>query len=298
MPEHPDTLAKYCDAQTALAILKSQALRWSTPALFADPFELNHRTTLSFDPHTLLDSVIRTACAMIFAREQPLGHSPLSMVIRRWRQEERFASPEEAEEALHELMARMVDQRQNAIDEMMSDWRQYTRALRICSFSTKADNLTAWQYYADSHRGAVLKFACGENTSLPRPKPVNYGPIRPEISNLKEQLNAVLHNERLRPQESFEDKFLTKPPSARGEKEWRCFTEADETDGLRNSDEQLWYIDRGFNKEELKSVYLGAFMSTQDKKTLLDLVTKLYPDTRVLQASAVAGKYEVEFTRV
>ncbi|WP_339616514.1 DUF2971 domain-containing protein [uncultured Gilvimarinus sp.] len=298
MPDHPDTLAKYCPTQTALAIVESQALRWSAPALFADPFELNHRTTLAFDPHSLLDSVIRAACGMIFARDEPRGNSPLSTVIRRWRDEERFASPEEAEEALHELMARMVDQRQSAIDEMMSEWRQYTRALRICSFSTKADNLTAWQYYADCHRGAVLKFACGENTSLAHPKAVNYNPIRPEISSLKDQLNAVLHNEQLRPQDTFEDKFLSKPPTAKGEKEWRCFTEAGDEDGLRDNNEQHWYIDRPFAQDELKSVYLGAFMPVSDKKALLDAVKKHNPDTKVFQALPVAGKYEVEFTRV
>ncbi|WP_049723665.1 DUF2971 domain-containing protein [Gilvimarinus polysaccharolyticus] len=298
MPEQHDTLAKYCPAPMALAIIETQTLRWSAPALFADPFELNHRTTLAFDPHSLLDSVIRAACGMIFARDVPRGTSPLSTVIRRWRDEERFGSPEEAEEALHELMARMVDQRQNAIDEMLSDWRQYTRALRICSFSTRADNLLAWQHYADCHRGAVLKFACGEHTSLPHPKPVSYNPIRPEISSLKDQLNAVLHNEPLHPQDNFESKFLSKPPTAKGEKEWRCFTEASEEDGLRDNDEQHWFIDKPFAQDELKAVYLGAFMPITDKKALLDAVKKHNPDTKVFQALAVAGKYEVEFVGV
>ncbi|WP_339899932.1 DUF2971 domain-containing protein [uncultured Gilvimarinus sp.] len=298
MPEHPDTLAKYCPAHSALSIVESQTIRWSAPAMFADPFELNHRTTLAFDPHSLLDSVIRAACGMIFARDEPRGNSPLSMVIRRWRDEERFASPDEAEEALHELMARMVDQRQSEIDEMMSDWRQYTRALRICSFSTKADNLTAWQYYADCHRGAVLKFACGEHTALPHPKAVHYNPVRPEISSLKEQLNAVLHNESLRPQETFEEKFLSKPPTAKGEKEWRCFTQAHDESGLRDNDEQHWYLDRPFAKNELKAVYLGAFMPVTDKKALLNTLNTAYPDTKVFQAQPVAGKYEVAFTRL
>jgi hypothetical protein len=297
LPEHPDTLAKYCHPQAALAAIESQTLRWSAPALFADPFELNHRTTLAFDPHSLLDNVIRTACGMIFAREQPRGHSPLAMVIRRWRDEERFASPEEAEDALHELMARMVDQRQADIDEMLSDWRRYTRALRICAFSTKADNLIAWQHYADGHRGAVLKFACGEGTSLPHPKPVNYHPARPEISTLKDQLNAVLYNEQLHPQDTFEDKFLSKPPSAKGEKEWRCFTEAGDED-LRNTNEQHWYLDRPFEQEELKAVYLGAFMRVADKKALLAAVKQHAPQAKVFQAAPVAGKYEVAFTRV
>lgn len=298
MPDHPDTLAKYATAATARKLLESQALRFSAPALYVDPFELNHRTPLSFDPQTLLQSVIRTACGMIFAREEPRGASPLSTVIRRWRDEERFASPEEAEEVLNELMARMVDQRQDEIDAMMSDWRRYTRSLRICSFSAKADNLIAWQYYADSHTGAVLRFQCGENTVLKNPLQVHYNPARPEITTLKEQLNVVLHNERLQSQEFFQDKFLSKQPAAKGEQEWRCFFNVDAAEAGKSTDEKDWYSQVTFEPEHLKAVYLGAFMSVEDKKTLLEILQKRYPGTKVFQAEAVPGKYEISFSRV
>ncbi|HEY7886295.1 MAG TPA: DUF2971 domain-containing protein, partial [Cellvibrionaceae bacterium] len=184
MPDHPDTLSKYCSADTALNIITAGALRWHAPHLLADPFELNHRTTLAFDPQSLLEHVIRAACGMIFAREEPRGSSPLATVIRRWRGEERFASPEEAEEVLTELMARMVDQRLAELDNLMSDWRLYTRRLRLCTFSAKPDNLTCWQYHAERHTGAVLRFQCGEDSSLGVPEAVKYSLNRPEITTL------------------------------------------------------------------------------------------------------------------
>lgn len=298
MPDHPDTLSKYTDVTTAGHILQSNCLRWSAPALYRDPFELNHRTNLSFEPQTLLSSVIRTACGMIFAREDPRGASPLTQVIRRWRDEERFASPEEAEEVLQELMARMVDQRQSELDEMMSDWRRYTRSLRVCSFSAKADNLTAWQYFADSHRGAVLKFQCGENTTLTSPQQVQYHPARPEITSLKEQLNVVLHNEKLHSQDFFAEKFLCKQPAAKGEQEWRCFFNVDSAEAAKSTDEKDWYSDRPFAAEELRAVYFGAFMKTEDKQQLLATLKHRYPSTKVFQAEAVAGKYEISFNRI
>lgn len=298
MPDHPDTLAKFAEAETAFNILESQCLRWSAPVLFSDPFELNHRTPLAFDPQSLLQGVIRTACGLIFARDEPRGASPLATVIRRWRDEERFASPEEAEEALTELMARMVDQRQDEIDEMMGDWRLYTRSLRICSFSSKADNLSAWQYFADEHRGAVLKFQCGEDTSLRHPKPVRYNLARPEITTLKEQLNVVLYNEKMRPQDSFEEKFLIKQPSAKNEVEWRCLLNVSAEQAVKTTDETLWYSDIPFDTEHLRAVYLGAFMPVESKKRMVELVMKKYPGTKIFQAEAVPGKYEIAFSRV
>ncbi|MDO3388289.1 DUF2971 domain-containing protein [Gilvimarinus sp. SDUM040013] len=298
MPDHPDTLAKFAEADTAFKILESQCLRWSAPVLFSDPFELNHRTALAFDPQTLLQSVIRAACGMIFAREEPRGASPLATVIRRWRDEERFGSPEEAEEVLSELMARMVDQRQDEIDELMGDWRLYTRSLRICSFSAKVDNLTAWQYFANEHRGAAFKFQCGDDTPLRHPQAVRYNLARPEITSLKEQLNVVLYNEKLRSQEFFEDKFLVKQPSAKNESEWRCLMNVNAEESAKSTDESLWYSDVKFAPEHLRSVYLGAFMPVATKKKLVELVTEKYPETKIFQAEATPGKYEIGFSRV
>lgn len=298
MPEHPDTLAKFCSTQAAGEILESRSLRWKAPHLMGDPFELTHQSELSFDPASLLDGVIRTATAMIFARDVPRSNSPLAMVVRRWRDEERFASPEEAEEVLRELMARMVDQRQSSIDEMMADWRRFTRQLRICAFSAKADNLPSWQRYGDNHRGVALRFQCGEHSTLPEPKPVQYQNTRPEITSLKEQLNAVLHNESVHAQERFLDKFLVKPPQASAEQEWRCFYHATAEQSSKHTDDSLWYDDRPFERSDLDAVYFGAFTPLDEKQRLLKLVREHYSEARIFQAQPVPGKYEIEFVRV
>jgi len=298
VPEHPDTLAKFCSAATAEKILSAQRLRWSAPHLLFDPFELTHQTQLNFDPLTLLEGAIRTATGMIFSREDPKSRSALATVIRRWRDEERFASPEEAEEVLKELMARMVDQRQISIEETMADWRRFTRELRTCCFSAKPDNLPSWQRYADNHQGVALRFQCGEFTALPEPKPVEYSPNRPEITTFKEQINAILHHEDVNAQDRFLQKFLVKPPMAGDEHEWRCFYHAKDQASSRENDDALWYDDRPFEKSGLSSVYLGAFMPNSDKQRITSLVQDQYPNANIFQAQPIPGKYEIEFTRL
>lgn len=298
MPEHPDTLARYCAADTAIKVLETQALRWRAPHLLGDPFELNHRTTLGFDPKSLLDHVIRAACGMIFAREEPRGSSPLATVIRRWRGEERFASPEEAEEVLEELMARMVDQRLAELDDLMSDWRQYTRQLRILPLGAKPDNLTCWQYRAACHTGAVLRFRVGEDTSFGTPEPMRYGVHRPEITTLKEQLNAVLYQERIEAQLYFQNKFLHKPQISKHEQEWRCFFSVTDETGSKQPDDQLWFNDRPFDIRELEAVYLGAKIDAQYKKSILEILAEDYPDTKLFQADIVPGRYDIQFSKV
>lgn len=296
MSDHPDSLAKFCTAATALQVLSTQTLRWSAPHLFADPFEQDHRTQLAFDPHGLLDAVLRTAISMIFSPDEPRGNSPLATVIRRWRDEERFANPEEAEEVLRELMSRMVNQRQTEIDELMADWRRFTRHLRICSFSAKPDNLACWQHWGDNHRGLAIRFDVNELSGEP-PHKVDYKNLRPEITTLKEQLNAVLYNERPTPQEHFLEKFLVKSPVNSHEQEWRCFYHATAEGSSKHNDESLWYDDRPFPRSAVSSVYLGAQMAAADKKTLLDLLKKDYPQCKVFTAASLQGKFDIEFHR-
>lgn len=298
MPDHPETLAKFCTADTARKILSSHSLRWSAPNLFGDPFELSHQTGLSFDPHVMLDAVLRSAIGMIFSPDEPRGNSPLATVIRRWRDEERFANQDEAEEVLRELMGRMVDQRQVEIDELMADWRRFTRQLRICSFSAKPDNLACWQRYADNHRGLVIRFdAQALSGDEFTPQAITYKNVRPEITALKDQLNAVINNERVRPQDSFLEKFLTKSPVTGHEQEWRCFYHAVNESSSKETDDSLWFDERSFERSAIAAVYFGASMPAAEKKSFAELIKKEYPTCKIFQATTVAGKYEIEFSR-
>lgn len=296
MASHPpEFLVKYCTAETAGKILDSQTLRWSSPHLYGDPFELSHESGLNFDPHILLQAATQAAISMVFAKDAPRGNSPLLNVIRRWRDEERFTSPEEAEDVLRELLSRMVDARQSVIDKVMSDWRQYSRSLRICSFTAKADNLSAWNRFSDNHKGIAIRFQCGEYTELPEPKEVSYGPNRPEVTNLKDQLNCILYSENHNAQDDFLNKFCHKPAVNSSEKEWRLFQNSSDEIG---SDQSQWFEDIAFERAQISAIYFGAFTPTADKRAVYAIVKEKYPKAKVFQAKAVSGKYEIEFERI
>ncbi|GLS27613.1 DUF2971 domain-containing protein [Marinibactrum halimedae] len=296
MPNHsPDDLVKFCDAKTAEKILTEQTLRWSAPHLFSDPFELNHETQLTYGPSDLLSATIKSASAMLFSIEAPTGNTPLLQAIRRWREEERFESPEEAEVVLKDLLAKMVDARLKVIDQIMVDWRRFTRTLRICSFCAKADNISAWQDFGDHHRGIAIRFQAGEYTALPNPKRVVYQNVRPEITSLKEQLSAIIHADPERPQDNFMKKFTTKPPFLSAHQEWRCFTQVD--DKKDNSNQEL-FKDIRFERTEVKGIYFGVYTPGPVKKALYAKIKELYPRVKVYQCRALPGKYEIVYERI
>jgi len=302
--EQPDNLSKFCTTEMAVTILSSRALRWSSPHLFGDPFELDHRTSLSFDPHMLLKEVISQTIAMIFSPTPPQGNSALVNGIRRWRADERFATPGEAESnsALIELLSKRVDLCQKDIDKLMADWRYFTRHLRICCFSEKPHNTNSWQRYADNHRGAVIRFnarqVCRHLQEDDPAHRVIYRNQRPEITTLKEQLHGAIHQPLADLQTHFVDKLLCKSTVARNEQEWRYFYQtSDETSSKSNNDED-WFDDRPFDNDAVTGIYLGAFMSVDDKKRLLELRNLYYPQVQVFQAQAAHDKYDIEFKRL
>ncbi|GAA6154153.1 DUF2971 domain-containing protein [Pseudoteredinibacter isoporae] len=292
-----DNLIKFCSAGCAGRILNNQELRWSAPNLFDDTFELKQSSMLTFTHGELLKATIQMASSMIFAKDDPRGSSPLAKAIRRWRDEERFDNPEEAEEVLSELLVQMVDLRYNDVQNIIQDWREYARSVRICCFSAKPENMSAWEHYATAHTGVALKFRGSDHddSDFNYPEKVNYKGACPEITTLKQQLNCIVTANINDHQEEFRGKLLHKAPHQKDIQEWRCFRYQDTP---KDSDPKSWYEDVHFETEDLAAVYLGAYMDEKARDVLLRLIQSRYRRTRVFQAKVVTGKFEVEFERV
>lgn len=288
------SLVKFCGVDTAHKILKTKSLRWSAPDLFNDPFELDSETPLSFDPTSLLDAVMQTATGMIFSPSNPVGNTPLINAIRRWREEERFHSSEEAQGVLKELLGKMVDQQLQILDEVMTDWRKFARTLRICSFCEKANNVSAWQRYSNEHRGAALEFMVDPYATLKEAHRVVYQDKPPEITTIKEQLDTIIHNKSFEAPKHFQDKFTTKTKASEQDKEWRCIMTAEDT--FNKSDGS--FTDTKLQANDLKTIYFGINMPIKHKKVLLELARENFPQAKVYETKVRPGSYDLQFDQV
>ncbi|WP_317930600.1 DUF2971 domain-containing protein [Halioxenophilus sp. WMMB6] len=293
-----DSLVKYCDATTAEKVLTSQALRWSAPHLFSDPFELSYNSQLNFTQDDLLKATVRQAVNLIFSAETPMGNTPMLQAIRRWRSEDRFHTPEEAEQVLHGLLEQMVISRQAQIDQLMDAWRNYARRLRICSFFAKPDNLEAWQFFADNHRGVALRFRCGDDSSFTNPRKVTYQDTRPEITRLKDQLDAIVRSTSVNPAAEFANKFLTKPKAFAGQKEWRCLKLASEKQLHSHGSEEEYFSDVRFVGQDLVAIYFGVNTPESVQQSLAKLAKAANPKVRIFVGHQHGYNFELEFERL
>ena len=299
MPDHAsESLFKYCSAATAKQILTTRALRWSAAHLLRDPLELDHYSQLGFNAEQLLKAAIKTATGFIFSKDLPRGNAPLLNAIRRWREEERFNSPEEAEDVLKDLLSQMVDQRSEAIEKIKADWKLYTRQLRIACFSNKPDNLNNWSQFADKHRGVVLRFDTSESPVFKDPHSMRYQAARPEITTLKDQLGIILLNERHIAQDHFIEKFTTKASQCSDQHEVRCFHLQSDEEQPIDSNPDNWYIDRPIGEDDLKAVYFGLATKPEDRKEIYALAKTNYKLVKLFDYKLLPGKYEIEAERI
>lgn len=293
-----DSLVKFTDREGAVRILADQKMRWSSPDRFHDPFELSSRSGLNFDTASLLDSTIKLASSMIFAPEQPKGDSPLINAIRRWREEERFASPEEAHGVLRELLTKMVDYRQEQLEVALAKWQEYIRKVRVCSFSAKPDNVTAWEQFADLHRGVAIRFVVGDSEPFAAAKAVVYQTERPQLTSLREQLGAILHNRKDAVVERFKDHFFIKGAHRKLEQELRCVQNSTRDIPVTHTDSQEWYDDIAFAADQVSSVFFGLCTDDDTKAKITAVVQERYKHVKLFQA--VPGKmgYTIEFEKI
>ena len=106
-------------------ILENQTLRWSSPQLFDDPWELRVDPRLLFDHLSINQAMLKTATATIFTRDLPAGdlNHPLYKAIRRWRAEDRFRDEDKAFGALTELLSATAGTLEAKLQKLGCNWR-------------------------------------------------------------------------------------------------------------------------------------------------------------------------------
>lgn len=295
--EKLDYLFKFTEADTGLEMLQTRSLRWSSPECYGDPFELSSDSPLGFDAKSLLDSTIKLASSMIFAPEQPKGDSPLINAIKRWRDEGRFASPEEAHGVLRELLSKMVDYRACQLDSSLAQWQEFIRNTRVCSFSGKPENLLAWQQFAGKHTGLALRFDASAAV-FSSARQVIYQAERPQLTSLREQLGAILHNRKDGLVERFKDHHLIKGAHLKGEQEWRCQQMSKKSIAIDHNQSSEWFDNVAFAPDSLSAVYFGLRLDEEVKKQVADILQQSFKHTKIFQAVIAKTGYGLEFEKV
>jgi Protein of unknown function (DUF2971) len=255
-------------ADTAKKVLESKSLRWSSPVLFNDPFDVPRELTIGIDPSEITDALKHRLAELIRnPPDQTLNLNPtVSLLVERVKN----GIPSEVkEEMLHNLSNDKSQYQgvQSAIQDLRNKWSDLIPDFRILCFTESPMHLAMWHHYADRYRGVVLEFRCIDelNSAWLCAEPVKYPKEKPAVYTAAGWAELLMMTLELATRELLHTATYTKTPDWSYENEWRMVTTK------RANDSDLSFSDYRFRPEELASIYLGPRTMPPDKDELLKL---------------------------
>lgn len=268
-------------------VLLGRSIRFSSPAVLNDPFELKPHLAALAAPEYIEAELNRTIPEVM--REE-LAKLPFEL------------QAQISTEALHEILSlqipltkrnvhSMAKMLMPKLQELMA--RKFEELTGILCLSESADNLLMWAHYADSHRGFVIEFderspffdsRVHSDDELRHLRKVTYNSKRPSLS--------------LMDVEDFSP-FMTKGTDWEYEAEWRMIVPLDTASKIIGEGSQAVHLFE-FPAEAITSVVLGCRMTEQKKVEVRQILAESqhYSHVRCVEAEIDNEHYRVLIPRV
>lgn len=268
---------KYTTAGTAHQILASRSLRWSSPTLFNDPWDVPREADLGFTTAEL-QAAIHADLLGVLEGDRGTKHARLVQLAgfakRMPSGPQRSAMFDEIRQSLEGMAPATTD----AFAMLRQVWAEMVPQLRMLCVSEVRDSPQMWAYYAENHTGVVLEFEASDTLDSPLllARPVIYSDRPPALPAVEVWARALVLDEPIDWEAWLHEYHYLKHLNWQHEREWRAMTYADPGD-------VTLFTDRLFHPEELSGVYLGARMPPSDADGLRNLAAERFPRTKVFR---------------
>lgn len=258
---------KYVTAGVAKIILTTRKLRWSSPLLFNDPFDVNQELPLNFNEEEINKELSEQLASLIDTGDfsKAVGHPGLAVLLNAAKLMEPGARKKVAQE-IRQSYEEVTSGQIESLAELKEKWRQIVPKLRIFCVSELNDVTPMWQHYADEYKGVVLRFESVDGIGNPfsQARKVEYQDFPIDISNVRTWARGLLAGEAALHELINKYQYI-KATSWRYEEEWRI------VGGDRAGETEL-FADYDFNPRELTSIYFGTLCLATDREEILSLL--------------------------
>ncbi|WP_271009505.1 DUF2971 domain-containing protein [Paucibacter sp. B51] len=290
MPRSPlrrherSTFFKYCTATTAKAVLAGGRLRWSSPLIFNDPFDVPLELAYSFSPQEIILAALAKCVALV--EEPPSNTERLTPKLRAIVEAIKGGLPDSERRRIIELFkseagtAKPVGVGLRQLGEL---WKQLLPELRILCLCESPSHVAMWHHYADQYRGVVLELACDDrlDSAWLGAVPVTYRDSGNPLAEVDTWANLLV----LETSEAVTDlthlSAYFKSSDWSYEREWRLLS-------YKREQEAGYFSDYRFDPEELLGVYLGPRMDSGTASEI-SLLTEHYPRAKVFRTNIGLG---------
>jgi hypothetical protein len=261
-------------------LLSNKTLRWSSPSLFNDPFDVPRELSFGITSAEIVEALVRRFTSLI---EHPpedtsdLGPK-LKLIVDTVK---RGISPELRSEMIAELKETSETHQPTgtSMEELRDHWRSWIPHFRILCLTESPAHSAMWLHYADKYKGAVLEFNCDDelDSAWLAAEPVTYPAARPQIFEADGWAKLIMMPNELAIKTIFRVATYTKSPDWSYENEWRIAS-------FKRPNDIGLFTDYQFNPRELSSIYLGPLISPPDKN-LIVAVAAMYPHIRIYEVA-------------
>lgn len=271
---------KYMSASTAKIVLANKTLRWSSPLLFNDPFDIPRELAFGLNYGDLVQAGAKRIAELITSPPEDTSNlsTKLRMIVD-------AVNRGISDEAKAEMLAALGDMTtshppsKQSLEEFRAMWRSIIPDFRILCLTESQGHIAMWYHYAEKYRGAVLEFRCVDEVDSPWlcARPVNYPLEKPEVYTAEGWARLMTMRVESSVAEMMEIAVYNKAADWSYENEWRISTFKRETDTGN-------FTDYPFNACELAGVYIGPLALESDQAELIGSA-KSYPSASVFNVS-------------
>lgn len=287
-------LFKYATASTAKIILDNCTLRWSSPVMFNDPFDVQFDLHLDYDEASLVELVCDELWK-IYSGEKPfdpaneLGHA-LAGFLHRF--------PGLSKEDLLDrqgLRRDLIAGMQNArafLPAVQAHQRTLLADAKVLCLSQVHDNILMWSHYSLNHSGAVLEFTLPEHmeTALHRAKPVVYSSTMPRLMTQDDMVRFFSGQWRMDADAIMHRSIFVKAADWSYERESRIW--------LPGTNPAAPFIDIRFDPALLTAIYFGCRCTVADRNSLLNSLRRSFPTAAAHRGVRSTHEFALRFDPV
>lgn len=268
---------KYMTTDVAKIVLATRKLRWSSPLLFNDPFDITQELRLNFDEADL-NAVLADRMASLIERGEPTDNIKRPEITALLNLASGM-SPDARRNAANELRQNIDEPTIGQIESMEAlkeKRKEMVPRFRVLCFSELNDVTPMWHHYAEKYEGVVLEFSAVDELDSPFliARPVVYQDGPPSIADPNEWASCLLGEATY--EDLFTDFQYVKTSPWAYEMEWRIASFA-------KPEESGLFGDFGFSPLELTGVYLGPECSSEKREDLLALLVHGLEHVRVYE---------------
>lgn len=284
--EHMPHVYKYLTPSTAMIVLERRTLRWSTPPLLNDPFDMQLAFQIRHDFEALLPRVLDAKWDHIQGRHLDLPLNALGRMIREHQERFRRFSREDFDRHIGPSVERSFVEYVAHRDHYNDVLRAFFGNDKIFCVSARPDIILMWSHYAANHSGVVLRFRTDTpDNPFGVAREVDYVDEMPSLYTDDVLVHMLAGYSGLDHEALMRTVVGTKSAHWSYERELRIYSGAGRSPAA--------FEDVAFGRHEIDGVIFGARTTEPDRQRLTALAAA-YPNIELLRATVSTAAFGID----